>query len=228
MQGPIGYPPPTLVRKRSGLRVRLAVALALAALAAGGFGVAWLIQSREASVPATGDTPREVAPKAVTASADTPAAAMPDAAAAVVVEAPADAAPVDQPVDARRANAWYYVARLGDGPGAIYSRTGGQWSYAFACTSATRTIEIIAIGTGSPGSFDQQAISVGKVKLMMDASYSPDGGGTISTKLPAGHAFFDALDGSAPMTIQLHATRKAVVPVGPAVVRLIRDCRGRR
>ncbi|WP_347271108.1 hypothetical protein [Rhizorhabdus histidinilytica] len=227
MQGPIGYPPPTLVRKRSGLRARLAVVLATIALAAGGYGLTRLIQSREASAP-TGDSRRDVAPEAVTASADTPAAAMPDSAATVVVEAPTDAAPADQPVDARRANAWYYVARLGDGPGAIYSRTGGQWSYAFACTSATRTIEIIAIGTGSPGSFDQQAITVGKVKLMMDASYSPDGGGTISTTLPAGHAFFDALDGSVPMTIQLHATRKAVVPIGPAVVRLIRDCRGRR
>ncbi|WP_208633687.1 hypothetical protein [Rhizorhabdus wittichii] len=224
MQGPIGYPPPTLVRKRSGLRMRLAVVLATVALAAGGYGVARLFLSAPKAAPA----PSEARPAAVTASADTPAAAMPDAAAAVVVEAPADAPAVDTPVDARRANAWYYVSRLGDGPGAIYSRTGGQWSYALACTSATRTIEIIAIGTGSPGGFDRQAISVGKVTLMMDASYSLDGGGTISTTLPASHAFFDALDGSAPMTIQLHATRKAVVPVGPAVVRLIRDCRGRR
>ena len=224
MQGPIGYPPPTLVRKRSGLRMRLAVVLATVALAAGGYGVARLFLSGPKVAPA----PSEARPGPVTASADTPAAAMPDAAAAVVVEAPADAPAVDKPVDARRANAWYYVPRLGDGPGAIYSRTGGQWSYALACTSATRTIEIIAIGTGSPGGFDRQAITVGKVKLMMDASYSPDGGGTISTTLPASHAFFDALDGSAPMTIQLHATREAVVPVGPAVVRLIRDCRGRR
>lgn len=223
MQRPIGYPPPTLVRKRSGLRLRLTILLATVVLVAGGYGAARFVLSEPDAAPAP--TPASSGP--VTASAETPAEAMPDAAAAVVVEAPADAAAVDTPVDARRANAWYYVSRLGDGPGAIYSRTGGQWSYALACNRAKRTIEIIAVGTGSPGGFDQQAIRVGKVKLMMDATYSPDGGGTISTILPARHAFFDVLDGSTPMTIQLHATRKAVVPVGPAVVRLIGDCRGR-
>nr|WP_157034260.1 hypothetical protein [Sphingomonas sp. Y57] len=224
MQGPIGYPPPTLVRKRSSPRARLMVALMAVLLVAGGYGLAELLLSAPKGVP----LPSASTSGTLTATADTPAAAMPDASNAVVVEAPTDAATVEQPVDARRANAWYYVPWLGDGPGAIYSRTGGQWSYAFACTSAARTIEIIAVGTGSPGSFDKQAIGVGRVKLMMDASYSSDGGGTISTTLPAGHAFFNALDGSAPMTIQLHADRKVVVPVGPAVVRLIRDCRGRR
>lgn len=229
MQGPIGYPPPTLVRKRSGFPKRAVTVLVAIVLIAGGYGVTRLIQSP----PAPEAVERTASPPAVgagAASADTPAAALPDAAAAkpaVVVETPADGTIVDNPVDARRPNSWYYVARLGDGPGAIYSRTGGQWSYALACTTAAKTIEIIAVGTGSPGAFDRQAITVGKVRLLMDATYSPDGGGMISATLPARHAFFDALDGSAPMEIQLHANRKTVVPVAPEVVRLIRDCRGR-
>ncbi|WP_156397124.1 MULTISPECIES: hypothetical protein [unclassified Sphingomonas] len=228
MQGPIGYPPPTLVRKRSGFRKRAVMVLVAVVLMAGGYGVTWLIQSRQAPQPAERPVPPPMA-RAGTASADMPAAALPDAAAkpAVAVETPADGATVDEPVDARRPNRWYYVPRLGDGPGAIYSRTGGQWSYALACTTAAKTIEIIAVGTGSPGDFDRQAITVGKVRLMMDATYSPDGGGTIATTLPSSHAFFNALDGSVPMQIQLHANRKTVVPVGPEVVRLIRDCRGR-
>lgn len=228
MQGPIGYPPPTLVRKRSGFPKRAVTVLVAIILIAGGYGITRLIQSPPAPEPVERPVPPPMT-GAGTASADTPAAALPDAAArpAVVVETPADGKTVDNPVDARRPNSWYYVPRLGDGPGAIYSRTGGQWSYALACTTAAKTIEIIAVGTGSPGDFDRQAITVGKVRLMMDATYSPDGGGTISTTLPASHAFFEALDGSLPMEIQLHANRKTVVPVGPEVVRLIRDCRGR-
>jgi hypothetical protein len=145
-----------------------------------------------------------------------------------MVETPEAAEAAAQPsVDARKANQWYYVPRLGDGPGAIYSRTGGQWNYAFACNQAARTIEIIATGTGDPAGFDQQAIDVGKTRLMMDATYARDGGGVISTVLPAKNSFFDALDGSAPMEIQLVASRKAIVPVGADLVRLIRTCRGR-
>lgn len=235
VQGPIGYPPPTLVRKRSGVfRLRTVIILFLAlALALVGYAVTLYLQSREAPAhvePAVQE-PVVPEPEIKAPTADTPAAALPDTAAPaptpVVVETPADTAKVDTPVDARKANSWYYVRRLGDGPGVIYSKSGGQWNYALACNSAAKTIEIIAVGTGSPGSFDQQAIAVGQTRLMMNATYAPDMGGTISTVLPAGHAFFTALDGSAPMEIQLYADRKTVVPVGPEVVRLVRDCRGR-
>lgn len=230
VQAPIGYPPPTLVRKKSGFfRLRtLAILLVVGALIAGGYVVTRLLQTREAAPPPAKPAPPQ--PDAsVVAPVDTPAAALPDTAAAppVTVETPADTAKVDKPVDARVANSWYYVPRLGDGPGAIYSKTGGQWSYALACTAKTRMIEIIAVGTGSPGNFEQQAITVGKAKLLMDASYSSDGGGTISATLPAADPFFTALDGSAPMEIQLVADRKTVVPVGPAVARLVSACRGR-
>lgn len=232
MQGPIGYPPPTLVRKRSGFwRLRtLFVLLGLIALAAGGYVATQSLLTQGPDVPAE-PIPLPAAPEAApaVATADMPAEALPDTAAApaVAVETPADVAVAEKPVDARRPNNWYYVRRLGDGPGVIYSMTGGKWSYALACTAKTKMIEIIAVGTGSPGDFDQQSISVGKVKLMMDATYSADGGGTISTILPASHEFFTALDGSAPMEIQLHATRKTVVPVGPDVARLVSNCRGR-
>lgn len=234
VQGPIGYPPPTLVRKRSGVfRLRTVIILSLAlALALVGYAATLYLQSKEAPAPVEPDVPVPAPePEVKAPTADTPAAAMPDTAAPapapVVVETPADTAKVDDPVDARKPNNWYYVRKLADGPGVIYSKTGGQWNYALACTTAARTIEIIAVGTGSPGSFDQQAITVGATKLMMNATYSQDMGGTISTVLPASHAFFTALDGSAPMEIQLHADRKTVVPVGPEVVRLVRDCRGR-
>lgn len=232
VQGPIGYPPPTLVRKRSGIfRLRTVIILSLAlALALVGYAATLYLQSKEVAVPVEPDVPVPAPEPEVRApTVDTPAAAMPDsvAPAPVVVETPADTAKVDDPVDARKPNNWYYVRKLADGPGVIYSKTGGQWNYALACTSAARTIEIIAVGTGSPGSFDQQAITVGTTKLMMNATYSQDMGGTISTVLPASDSFFTALDGSAPMEIQLHADRKTVVPVGPEVVRLVRDCRGR-
>ncbi|MES2495556.1 MAG: hypothetical protein V4618_05555 [Pseudomonadota bacterium] len=231
MQGPVGYPPPTLVRKRSGSRrLRAAFILfGLIVLAAGGYAVTRLLLARAATTTPQSNPSPVVSADSPVLSADAPAEALPDTAAVapVTVETPANVAVVETPVDARRPNNWYYVRRLGDGPGVIYSKTGGEWSYALACTAKTKMIEIIAVGTGSPGGFDRQAITVGKVRLMMDATYSPDGGGTISTTLPAGDAFFSALDGSAPMEIQLLAARKTVVPVGPDVVRLVRDCRGR-
>lgn len=222
MEGPIGYPPPTLVRRRPVVR-RVHFAALVVLVMAMGLGVT--------VVERLGDRPAEPAPPPVAttvAAADVPPGSLPDAAnePAVKVETP-DAEPAGPSVDARQPNQWHYVDRLADGPGALYSRNGGPWSYALACTSATRTIEIIAVGTGDPGGFDKQMISIGKVKLMMDASYAKDGGGTMITILPAAHPFFDAFDGSGSMEVQLHADRKAIVPVGPAVIRLIRDCRGR-
>jgi hypothetical protein len=223
METPLGYPPPTLVvRKRSarsGLRA-FAVMIALAA-ALGFYVVDSLIEPPAAPPPVV---PGEAG------DADTKAAALPDTAQEppIMVDAPpADTAPAQPSVDARQPNRWYYVDSLADGPGAIYSRDGGAWSFAFACTTKTRVIEFIAVGTGSPGDFDQQSIDVGKVRLMMDAGYSKDGGGTMITTLPASHPFFNALDGTAPMEVRLHENRKTIVPVGPDVVRLIKTCRGR-
>ena len=220
--GPAGYPPPTLIRKRSGLRrVRTMILLLTVALVLLIYAVSQFMADEPApsapTVPAQVDAGSEGA-TLPDRTAQTPAA----------VEAPADNAPPVQPSpDARQPNRWYYVDALGDGPGVIYSRTGGQWNFAFACTAATRIIEFIAVGTGAPGDFDQQSISVGKVKLMMDASYSPDGGGTIITRLPAAHPFFNAFDSKTPMEVQLHARRMTTVPIGPEVVRLVKTCRGR-
>ena len=217
--GPAGYPPPTLIRKRSGLRrVRTMILLLTVALVLVIYAVSQFMA----------DEPAPAAP--VQTRAGSEGAMQPDtiAQAAAAMEPPADnAAPVQPSPDARQPNRWYYVDALGDGPGVIYSRTGGQWNFAFACTAATRIIEFIAVGTGAPGDFDQQSISVGKVKLMMDASYSPDGGGTIITRLPAAHPFFNAFDSKTPMEVQLHARRMTTVPIGPEVVRLVKTCRGR-
>lgn len=225
MESPIGYPPPTLVRRRSGRAklVMLLLALMLLATVIGAWGIGRMVRT-----PPARPAPRPVAAPPVQA-ADLPAAAMPDASAkpVVTVETPDSAGATQPSVDGRKANQWYYVGRLGDGPAAIYSRNGGQWSYAFACTPQTKMVEFIAVNTGSPGTFDKQSIVVGKTRLMMDAGYSADGGGTISTSLPAGHPFLRALNGTAPMEIQLYETRKTIVPVGPALVRLVRDCRGR-
>lgn len=228
IRGPEGYPPPTLVRKRRGRGKGLLLLLGFILLAVGAYLIAGLFQSEPAPVaPLTVEKP---APARPVEDADRPAEAVPEAPAAapVLVDTPETAeAAAQPPVDGRKANQWYYVRRLGDGPGAIYSRTGGQWNYAFACNPAARTIEIIATGTGDPGGFDQQAIAIGSTRLNMDATYAKDGGGVISTILPAKHGFFDAFDGRAPMEIQLVANRKAIVPVGPELVRLIRTCRGR-
>lgn len=184
--------------------------------------VAGAPEARVAVTPARGDANG-------TGGIDSNAAALPDSAAtqAVIVERPGDsAAPAQPSPDARQPNRWYYVNVLGDGPGAIYSRTGGQWNFAFACTARARVIEFIAVGTGAPGDFDKQSIRIGKVRLMMDASYSPEGGGTIITKLPATHPFFNGLNGETPMEIQLQRNRKTIVPIGPDVVRLVKACRG--
>jgi len=227
--GPAGYPPPTLIRKRSGLRrMRAIVVLLAAGILLIIYALSQYLSDRSAQNGSGQLAPPVNAEAAGPRDADANPASMPDSAAepVIAVETPADGAAAAQPSpDAREANHWYYVAALGDGPGVIYSRTGGQWNFAFACTLRTRTIEFIAVGTGAPGSFDQQSISVGKVKLMMDASYSQDGGGTITTTLPAAHPFFSALNGSNPMEVRLYATRKTVVPIGPDVARLVKTCR---
>lgn len=223
MQTPIGYPPPTLVRRRSAwskLRLPLAILVVVAAAA---IGALFLMPSPKAPSVRHADANQPVAPLV-----RPPAPKVAEVAPPVVIDIPRpDIATATKPFDGRKANHWHYVPRLGDGPGVIYSRTGKGWDYAMACTPAASTIEIIAVGTGSPGTFDRQSIGVGKVKLMMDATYSPDGGGTISTRLPASHPFFKALDGSAPMEIQLYETRKTLIPVDPEVVRLVRQCRDR-
>lgn len=227
--GPTGYPPPTLIRKRSGLRRMRAIILLFAV---GIVLIIYALSQLLADDSAQNGSGRSAPPGGLAGAgprdADANPATMPDSAAepAMTVESPADSAVAAQPSpDAREANRWYYVTALGDGPGVIYSRTGGQWNFAFACTLRTRTIEFIAVGTGASGNFDQQSISVGKVKLMMDASYSQDGGGTITTTLPAAHPFFSALSGAEPMEVRLYATRKTVVPIGPDVARLVKTCR---
>jgi len=228
MEPPPGYPPPTLVRKRGRVVSARAVIVFLLLFAGlGWFIVNSLLDRAPPPPPAVAGTDASGA-----GDADSDAAVLPDTtrpgAPRVIVERPIeDGAAAGEAFDARKPNQWYFVDRLGDGPGAIYSRDGGQWSFAFACTTRTRMIEFIALGTGSPGAFVDQAIDVGKVKLAMEATYSKHADGTISTTLPASHPFFNALDGSTPMEIQLVADRKTIVPVGPAVVRLIRDCRGR-
>ena len=213
--GPAGYPPPTLIRKRSGFgRMRTMILLLTVAL----ISLIYAISRFVADEP---PTPAPVAPVQAEATR------IGDANGGVVVLSDSTVEPVQSAPDARLPNRWYFVDALGDGPGAIFSRTGGQWNFAFACTAPTRTIEFIAVGTGAPGEFDKQSISVGKVKLMMDASYSPDGGGTIITRLPAAHPFFNVLDGKASMEVRLHQTGRTIVPIGPEVIRLVKACRGR-
>lgn len=235
IRGPEGYPPPTLVRKKRGPGKGLLL-IGFVALAVAAYFISGLIHV-SGPAPQPSDTlaadrraPAPAAAPPPAAEADEPADAVPEAPTepAVTVETPEAAEAAAQPsVDARKANQWYYVGRLGDGPGAIYTRTGGQWNYAFACNRAKGTIEIIATGTGDPAGFERQAIRVGATRLDMDATYSKDGGGVMSMVLPAANGFFDALDGTTPMEIQLVADRKAIVPVGPELVRLVRICRGR-
>ncbi|WP_340313987.1 hypothetical protein [Rhizorhabdus argentea] len=217
MEAPAGYPPPTLIRRRRRFgRMPTTAALLILALVLGTCTLGRSLE-REPLHTAVPDQGR-VQPRAPD----------PVAAPAMIVEGSTHATVAVQPsIDARKPNRWYYVARLGDGPGAIYSRDGGQWNFAFACDARTRMIEFIAVGTGSPGDFDQQALRVGNVRLLMDATYARDSGGTISMKLPAAHPFLNALDGRTPMEVQLMPTHKTLVPVDAAVVRLVRACRGR-
>jgi hypothetical protein len=140
---------------------------------------------------------------------------------------PAGSAPVQPSADARQANRWYYVQQIGDGPGAIYSRDGGGWDYALACTLTTRTLEFIAVNVGDPGTFDKQYLKIGRIKLMMDASYSKEGHGTLSTRLAAKHPFFDAFTGpNKALEMELIQDRKIVLAIGSELPRVIRECRG--
>lgn len=230
MEPPPGYPPPTLVRKKSRRVPVKAVLLFLALFATIGFLCVNFLLS---------DGPP--APSAPVRQAETDASGAGDADAAPAILPDTAAGPpqviVEQPIeegvrtanapDGRKPNKWYYVSRLGDGPGVIYSRDGGRWNFAFACDLSARTIEFIAVGTGSPGAFVGQTIMVGSVRQALEAAYSKDGGGTITSTLPASDPFFNALDGSMPMEVQLVADRKTIVPIGPDVVRLISECRGR-
>jgi hypothetical protein len=224
----MSYLPPTLIPQKSraswGRRLvfvgtlGLLVATCTVARFAGGGDKAQqgpLADPATLDAPAPADTPASEATTAVAPAA--PAVVAPDSA----------ASPSAPSIDARQSDHWYYVPQIGDGPGAIYSRSGGGWDYAFACTAATHMIEFIAVNTGDPGSFDQQYMRVGRVKLMLDAAYSKDGHGTISTKLPARHPFFDAFVGTdKAIELQLLADQTMVIPVGSAVTRLLRDCRG--
>lgn len=231
MEPPPGYPPPTLIRRRPrAASVRFAIIVLLLFAGLGFYIVSRLLDGAPTSPPPS--APVDAGP-VEPGNADAAANSLPDTEQPagppqIVVEKPVESgtAAADPP-DARKPNQWYFVPRLGDGPGAIYSRDGGQWDFAFACTTAARTIEFIAVGTGFPGEFVDQAISVGKVRVMLEAGYSKNAGGTISATLPASHPFFNSLDGTTAMEVQMVADRKTIVPVGPAVVRLVKDCRGR-
>ena len=229
MEPPPGYPPPTLIRRKSRATSPRFILLFLTLFAGLGFYI--VHQLLDGASPPLAPVPvaRTVVDRNGVADADAAPAALPDMTKSVeappLVEKPVDTG-IAKARDARKPNQWYFVGALGDGPAAIYSRDGGPWNFAFACTAKTRRVEFIAVGTGSPGSFDRQVIKVGKVRLMMDATYSKEGGGTISTSLPASHPFFNALTDKATMEVQLVSDRKTTIPVGPNVVRLIRACRG--
>jgi hypothetical protein len=118
MNGPPGYPPPTLVRRRRGLaRPRHLVLLAVVAVVLGTCTLGRLI--------GTSEQPAVQAPPAQ----DRPAVRA-ETQAGIRIVRPVEDSPRAQPSpDARKPNRWYYVARLGNGPEAIYSLTGLQWIY---------------------------------------------------------------------------------------------------
>ncbi|SDC10044.1 hypothetical protein SAMN05444678_101351 [Sphingomonas sp. YR710] len=227
----MNYPPPTLIpRKSRASWGRRFVFVGTLGLLVGTCTVARIAGGGDGDKTQQGPL-ADPAPPSIPAPAEAPApeGAAADISAAPVAAAPADVvvAPPAPAIDARQLDHWYYVPQIGDGPGAIYSRKGGGWDYAFACTAATHVIEFIAVNTGDPGNFDQQYVRVGRVKLMLDAAYSKEGHGTISSKLPAKHPFFDAFVGTGKtIEIQLLANQTVAIPVGSAVTRLIRDCRG--
>ncbi len=239
----MSYPPPTLTPgpSRAAL-IRRIVLVATLCLLLGTCAFSRLMQGRidkpaaetviastDIAIDKAGDVgviaPAEAVPAAVAAPAAPPVVTEvtpPPPAAPVPAAAPASAA------DARQPNRWYYVPRLGDGPGAIYSRDGGPWSYAFACALPTRTIEFIAVGIGDPGSFDSQYLRVGGTRQMLDAGYSRDGNGTISSRLPAKAALFDQLAGAPrPIEMQLRAEGPLTVPAGAEIARVVRECRAK-
>lgn len=216
------YPPPKLIRRKSRApSVRRTVFVITLGLLVGTCTLARLTHGSESDKAGQGplSDPPTFSPSGEPSSLSIGPAETPP---------PVESAKAGAPsVDARLPDHWYYVPQIGDGPGAIYSRNGGGWDYAFACTLPTRTIEFIAVNTGDPGAFDQQYMRVGRVKLMLDASYSKEGHGTISTRLAARHPFFDAFVGTdKAIELQLLADHKIVIPVGTEVTRLIRDCRG--
>jgi hypothetical protein len=228
----MSYPPPTLIPRRSRASwARRAVFVVTLGLLLGTCTVTRFMQGTE---PKKDEAAANIsAPFDAPAASDAPDNVIPDSAPAIasqggndVAPQPAAAVPIEPSPDARQPNRWYYVDQIGDGPGAIYSRSGGGWDYAFACTAPTRTIEFIAVNVGDPGTFDKQYMKVGRVKLMMDASYSKEGRGTISTKLPARHPFFDAFTGpDKALELELLEGRKLMIAIGSDVTRVIRECR---
>lgn len=225
----MSYPPPTLVprRSRAALVRRLVVVVTLG-LILGTCTLSRLLQgggSKKAAAAANVAAPFDTVPAGSPTDADIPDAAAEPAANISAVPAAA-AVPAQPSPDARQPNRWYYVPQIGDGPGVIYSRSGGGWDYAFACTATTRTLEFIAVNVGDPGTFDKQYLRVGRVRLMMDATYSKDAHGTLSTRLPAKHPFFDAFTGpDRTLELGLVAGRTIMLAVGPEVTRVIRECR---
>jgi hypothetical protein len=234
----MSYPPPTLVPRRSrAALVRRIVAVVTLLLLVGTCTASRFLRHgglkkdlAAANVSGAFDTPSaNNDADAVGAPADERASNSMQPPQAEPVTAPISVAgaPVQPSADARQPNHWYYVAQIGDGPGAIYSRDGGGWDYALACTLTTRTLEFIAVNVGDPGAFDKQYLKVGRVKLMMDASYSKEGHGTLSTTLAAKHPFFDAFTGpNRALEMELTQGRKTVLAVGPELPRVIRECRG--
>jgi hypothetical protein len=238
----MSYPPPTLVPKTSRAAwIRRIVLVATLSLMLGTCVFTRLLHRGgkiQSASPAVADVPIESAPEAPVAQAPAPTVQPAPADTANQVAAVDGAPPAVQPAqpagavpqpggDARQPNRWYYVPQIGEGPGVIYSRDGGRWSYAFACSLANRTIEFIAVGVGDPGGFDRQYLKVGGAKLMLDAGYAKDGGGTISAKLPAKHPFFDNFLGSdKSLELQMLPGSQVITPVGPDITRVIRECRG--
>jgi hypothetical protein len=234
----MSYPPPTLVPRRShaALARRIVVVVTLLLLVGTCAASRFLRHGGSKKTMATADVagPLDTPSNAVTdvdaigAPADevSPnAAEAPRAQPAATV--PANGPPLQPSADARQPNRWYYVSQIGDGPGTIYSRDGGGWDYALACTLTTRSLEFIATNVGDPGAFDKQYLKIGRVKLMMDASYSKEGHGTLSTALAAKHPFFDAFTGPGKMLeMELTQGRKIVLAIGPELSRVIRECRG--
>jgi hypothetical protein len=210
----MSYPPPTLVPRRSrAALVRRIVVVVTLLLLVGTCAASRFLQH--------GESKKAIAATHVSGPFDTPHTEP------VSIAPSVSDAPLQPSADARQPNHWYYVAQIGDGPGAIYSRDGGGWDYALACTLTTRTLEFIAVNVGDPGNFDKQYLKVGRVKLMMDASYSKEGHGTLSTTLAAKHPFFDAFMGpNKVLEMELTQGRKTVLAAGPELSRVIRECRG--
>lgn len=126
----------------------------------------------------------------------------------------------------REPDHWYYAAEIGDGPAIVYSRSGGDWDYAFACDSAKHQIEFLVLGADKPPAGAPLILTLASGRLKASPNFIEGGRGALSAIMSASHPFFDALAGSRePLILSLPSGQSVTIQSSPLLGRIVRACR---